>query len=85
MDYTYWNACEYSLGQSPIDAIIYRMWMKSNVPGAKVQSSSASSNSNLQFGGMNRGIVFDKSVPMTSAEGNWSAKSLYFVRFFESC
>lgn len=57
------------------------MWMKSKLQGAKVQSSSASSSSNLQFGGTNKGMVFDISVPITSADGNWSAKSLFSINY----
>jgi hypothetical protein len=56
--------------------------MKSKLDGAKIQSSSASSSSNLQFGGTNKGMVFDMSVPITSAEGNWSAKSLISVSYY---
>lgn len=50
--------------------------MKSKEFGAYVHSEHASSISNLQFGATNKGWIGDKSVPMTSADGNSSAKSL---------
>lgn len=50
--------------------------MKSKLLSAYVQSLAASSISNLQLGGTQLGWMGDRSVPMTLAEGNWSAKSL---------
>lgn len=55
---------------------MFRMWMKSNSPGRYVQSSLQSSISNLTLGGTQSGCVGERSVPVTEAEGNWSAKSM---------
>jgi hypothetical protein len=68
--------CPYKAGQSLIAPSRARMWMKSKVFGAKVHSLCASSSSKRQFGGTQRGWTSERSVPMTSAEGYWSAKSL---------
>jgi hypothetical protein len=50
--------------------------MKSKLSALYVHSNCASSISNLQFGGTNVGWIGERSVPMTSADGNSSAKSL---------
>ena len=50
--------------------------MKSKWLGGQVHGICASSISNLQLGGVQAGWMGDMSVPMISAEGNWSAKSL---------
>ncbi len=50
--------------------------MKSKLSFRKTHSLQASSTSNWRFGGTSRGCVGERSVPMTWAEGNWSAKSL---------
>jgi len=52
---------------------------KSALFGAKVQSVDASSISNLQFGGMKVGCVGARSVPITSADGYWSAMSMAHI------
>lgn len=39
-------------------------------------ASCASSSSKRKLGGTNDGWVGERSVPITSAEGNWSAKSM---------
>jgi len=52
------------------------MWMKSKEAGSKVQERQASSSSKRQLGGAHSGWIGERSVPITEAEGNWSAKSL---------
>lgn len=51
-----------------------RMWMKSK-DLESVQSASASSTRNLQFGGTHEGCMGLRSVPTTSDSGYSSAKS----------
>jgi len=50
--------------------------MKSNELSSNVHGSSQLSSSNLTLGGTQLGWIGDKSVPVTSAEGNSSPKSL---------
>jgi hypothetical protein len=53
-----------------------RICTKSKWFSGNVHSSCASSSSNLTFGGTHEGCIGERSVPMTVAEGNSSAKSL---------
>lgn len=55
---------------------MYRTWMKSKDSGSHVQSSWASSILKRKFGGTQSGWVGEMSIPITSAEGYSSAKSL---------
>lgn len=70
-------ACFRSSFQSAIAPNRYRPCTKSNVFSGHVHGCVQSSSSNLTFGGTHNGCVGDRSVPITSAFGYWSAKSLF--------
>lgn len=56
------------------------MWIKSKSLSGQLHVFVASSSSNLTFGGTQLGWMGERSVPMTSASGYSSAKSLLSQR-----
>lgn len=53
--------------------------MKSKEEGRKVHGSVKSSIWNSRLGGTEMGWMGDRSVAITEAEGNWSAKSIAHI------
>jgi hypothetical protein len=73
---SYLNASRYKYGQSEKLPSMKRKNTRSALFGVKVHSAAASSISNLQFCGAKLGCVGARSVPITSADGYWSAISI---------
>lgn len=67
VEFTYFNACLYSAGQSSIDPNKLRMCIKSKYSSGYVHKSRASSISNLQLGGLHSfcQCTFLFSAPMS--------------------
>ena len=76
VDATYLYTSLYRRGQSATLPYRHRMWIRSKWLSGNVQSKQQSSISNLQFGGRNSGWIGERSMPVTSAAGYSSARSL---------